>query len=319
MAHDYESGMFLAALPLGSSTMAHGAFCVARTERRFSQGDVRHLQHASSAVGDALTRIAALAAEHEAEHAIKLAESQLRAAAEDRVLLAEQMVGIVSHDLRNPLSDILMGTTLMGMGGALSVEKQQTLSKVASAARRAQRMIEELLDFTQARVGKGLALKIVEVDIDALISSIVEELRLSFPNVELACPDHPLGSAHVDADRIHQLLGNLVANGATYGAPGEAVRLKCMITAGEVILSVHNEGNAIPKTIMAAMFDPMFRGTPHHTASRGVGLYIVRAIAEAHSGMVDVTSSAENGTCFSVRLPIDCRAIQCLKRTAVGS
>lgn len=320
VAYNDERGIFLAALPLGSSAMVHGALCVARTERKYSQGDVRHLQHASSAIGGALTRIAALAAEHEAEHAIKLVESQLRDAAEDRVLLAEQMVGIVSHDLRNPLSAILMGTTLMGMGSALPIEKQQVLRKVESAARRAQRMIEELLDFTQARVGKRLALKIAEVDIDALMASIVDELRLSFPNVELVCPDHPSGSAHIDADRIHQLLGNLVANGATYGAPGKAVRIKCVVTASELILCVHNEGDAIPQAIMAAMFDPMFRGPAHQTASRGVGLglYIVRAIAEAHSGIVDATSSTENGTCFSVRLPVDSHAIECLETTAVG-
>jgi hypothetical protein len=208
VAHDGVRNMFLAALPLGSRTAVHGALCVAREGRGFSQGDVRHLQHASSAVGGALTRIAALSAEQEAERAVKVAESELRAAAGDRVLLAEQMVGIVSHDLRNPLSAILMGTTLLGMGEPLPEQKERVLQKVRSAANRAQRLVEELLDFTQARVGKGLALKRADVNLDGLMTSIVDELRLSFPDVALDHPDKPLGSAYLDADRIHQLLGN---------------------------------------------------------------------------------------------------------------
>jgi signal transduction histidine kinase len=310
VAHDGVRNMFLAALPLGSRTAVHGALCVAREGRGFSQGDVRHLQHASSAVGGALTRIAALSAEQEAERAVKVAESELRAAADDRVLLAEQMVGIVSHDLRNPLSAILMGTTLLGMGEPLPEQKERVLQKVRSAANRAQRLVEELLDFTQARVGKGLALKRADVNLDGLMTSIVDELRLSFPDVALDHPDKPLGSAYLDADRIHQLLGNLVANAAMYGAPGKPVRLACDIVAGELVLQVCNEGAVIPEAMFAAMFEPMMRGEEHRRAQRGVGLglFIVRAIAEGHHGTVDVTSSVENGTCFTVRMPLDSRS-----------
>lgn len=270
---------------------------------------MRHLQHASSAVGGALTRIAALGAEHDAAHAIKLAEAALRAGAEDRALLAEQMVGIVSHDLRNPLSAILMGTTLMGRGEALPVPKERVLRKVQSAARRAQRLIEDLLDFTQAGVGNGLALKRDEVDLDEMMTAIVDELRLSIPDVVLDHPDHPLGSACLDADRIHQLLGNLVANAAMYGAPGQPVRLQYGRTPGELTLSVCNAGEAIPADTLAAMFEPMIRGQGHQGDQRGVGLglYIVRAIAEGHGGTVDVTSSTEDGTCFSVHIPVDSR------------
>jgi len=309
VARDDASAMFMAALPLGSRIVADGALCVARANG-FSQGDVRHLQHASSAVGGALTRIAALSAEHDAAHAIKLAEAELRAAAEDRALLAEQMVGIVSHDLRNPLSAILMSTTLMGRGEALPVKKERVLQKVQSAARRAQRLIEELLDFTQARVGNGLALKLADTDLDDLMTSVVDELRLSFPDVAPDLPGVSLGSAYVDADRLHQLLGNLVANAVMYGAPGKPVRLKCVVTDGDVILSVHNQGAPIPEAMFAAMFEPMIRGQVHQADQRGVGLglYIVRAIAQAHEGTVDVTSSAADGTCFSVRIPVDCRA-----------
>jgi signal transduction histidine kinase len=309
VAHDADNDRFFAALPLGSRTAVHGALCIARVARKFSQGDIRHLQHACSAVGGALARIAALAAERKAEHAVKVAESELRAAAEDRVLLAEQMVGIVSHDLRNPLSAILMGTTLIGMGEAIPAKKQRVLQNVQNATRRAQRLVEDLLDFTQARVGRGVAVQMAHVDLDELMTSIVDELRLSFSNVELHQPDDPLGPAYLDADRIHQLLGNLVANAAMYGTPRRPVRLKCAITDGELVFSVSNEGEPIPEAMLADMFEPMIRGHQNQNEQHGVGLglYIVRAIAEGHQGTVAVTSCAENGTCFSVHIPTNRR------------
>lgn len=309
MAHYDESDLFLLALPLGCKAVVHGALCVAGTAKRFSQGDVRHLQHACSAVGGALARIEALAAEREAETVIKLVESQLRVAAEDRVLLAEQMVSIVSHDLRNPLSAILMGTSLIGNGEPLPGKKERVLQNVQRSALRAQRLVEDLLDFTQARVGKGLAMRMTDVNITELIISIVDELRLSFSNIELRNHDAHSGSAYLDADRIHQLLGNLVANAATYGATGRPILLEYEISAEELTLSVRNEGPPIPESLFATMYEPMIRGqTQCGERGVGLGLYIVRAIAQGHHGIVNVTSSAENGTCFSVHLPLDGRS-----------
>lgn len=310
LAHHADRDLFLAALPLGSRTLVHGALCVARKANRFSQGDIRHLQHACSAVGGALTRIAALAAESEAERTIKLAEAELRAVAEDRALLAEQMVGIVSHDLRNPLSAILMGATLIGMGETLPDAKERVLQRVQRAAHRAQRLVDELLDFTQARIGQGLTMKLSDVDLDELMSSITGELRLSFADIGFDPPGAALGSAYLDADRIHQLFGNLVANAAMYGAPGKPVRLRCDILAGTLTLSVHNQGDSIPPAMLTGIFEPMVRGQVQQSGQRGVGLglFIVRSIAEGHHGTVGVTSNDENGTCFTVRIPVDCRA-----------
>lgn len=305
-----DTDIFLAALPLGSNSVTHGALCVARKGSKFSQSDIRHLQHACSAVGGALARMAALVGEREAEHNMKLVESELRSLAEDRVLLAEQMVGIVSHDLRNPLSAILMGTELIGKDGLASAKKDRLLQNVQNSARRAQRLVEDLLDFTQARVGSGLTLHLSEVNLSELLTSIFDELQLAFPNTELDKPMIPLGSAYLDSDRIHQAVGNLIANAATYGAPGTSVRLKCEVNAGKVIFSICNEGEPIPHASLEGMFDPMVRGEHNQNGHRGVGLglYIVRAIAKSHHGTVDVTSSREHGTCFSVHLPLDCRS-----------
>ncbi|MBC7391770.1 MAG: PAS domain S-box protein, partial [Variovorax sp.] len=104
-----------------------------------------------------------------------------RALAEDRALFAEQMVGIVSHDLRNPLSAILMGIKLLAHEET-APGKVRVLGHVTSSATRAQRLIEELLDFTQARVGRGIAVVPRPFDLHACIATIVEELALAFPD-----------------------------------------------------------------------------------------------------------------------------------------
>jgi len=99
---------------------------------------------------------------------------------------------------------------------------------------------------------------------------------------------------------------------STYGAPGKSIRLQYEIAAGELVLSVCNEGEVIPDAVFAGMFEPMIRGQGHSSKQHGVGLglYIVRAIAEGHYGTVEVTSSVRKGTCFFVRIPTDCRVMQ---------
>jgi sigma-B regulation protein RsbU (phosphoserine phosphatase) len=107
-------------------------------------------------------------------------EKRLQLALEDRALFAEQMVGIVSHDLRNPLSTILMGATLLTRGEA-TPNQLRVLGRVSRAAERANRLITDLLDFTQARMGKGIAIHARSMDLQATIAEVVEELARPIP------------------------------------------------------------------------------------------------------------------------------------------
>ena len=224
--------------------------------------------------------------------------------AEDRALFAEQMVGIVSHDLRNPLSAILMGTKLLAHGET-TPGKVRVLGHVTSSATRAQRLIEELLDFTQARVGQGIAVARKPFDLHTCIASIVEELALAFPERRIVHERSGGGQVVGDPDRIAQLLGNLVGNAMAYGTPGGTVTVRSGIQAESVDLSVHNTGEPIPDAQIASLFEPMVRGVPGDSGARsvGLGLYIVKSIAAAHGGQVTVTSSHEEGTAFIFSLP----------------
>ncbi len=228
-----------------------------------------------------------------------------RSRAHDRALFAEQMMAIVSHDLRNPLSAIVMGAHVVGLGDALSEQKAKALGRVVSSAQRARRLIDELLDFTVARVGRGLAVSRVPVDMAALVSKVVDELVPAFPGRGLRF--HAVGSGPCDADgdRVAQLVGNLVANAMAYGAIDQDVTVTSWLAGPNAGIVVHNLGAPIPADLQSTIFEPMVRGTPENSSARsvGLGLFIVRAIAEAHGGEVKVRSSPDAGTSFEFSFP----------------
>ncbi len=228
-----------------------------------------------------------------------------RSRAQDRALFAEQMMAIVSHDLRNPLSAIVMSAQVIGLGGDLPDIKSRALGRVVNSAQRARRLIDELLDFTMARVGRGLAVTRVPVDLHALVARIVDELAPAFPGRGLKFASVGTGACSADGDRIAQLAGNLVANAMAYGAVDADVTVTSWLVGDTASITVHNEGTPIPHAVLDTIFEPMVRGVSPDSTTRsvGLGLFIVRAIATAHGGDVRVTSSAEIGTTFEFSFP----------------
>jgi phosphoserine phosphatase RsbU/P len=229
----------------------------------------------------------------------ELAQKQLREA-EDRALFAEQMVGIVSHDLRNPLAAITMGAAAIGRDATLGARHAKVLDNINRSAHRARRLIDELLDFTLIRVGHGLTVAHKPAKFHELVSQLVDELKLAFPSNAIQHSAEGPGGCAVDADRIAQLLGNLVANAVTYGQPNGPITVTSSGDGRECVLTVHNLGEPVPQAMLDRIFEPLIRGgTPDQsTRSVGLGLFIVKAIAQAHGGSVTVTSSREQGTTF---------------------
>lgn len=229
-----------------------------------------------------------------------------RALAEDRAVFAEQMVGIVSHDLRTPLTSILLAAEMLSR--SLVEPSGQTvrmLQNISRAGQRAKRLISDLLDFTAVRVGSGLMVSRQAIDIHQLVARLIDELALAFPGRTIDHQASGDGQIHGDPDRIAQLLGNLVGNAMAYGEPGTIVTLTSSVEAGVARVAVHNHGNPIPEDSLDRLFEPMVRGVDVDTSIRsvGLGLFIVRAIAQAHEGRVDVRSSAAEGTEFAFTFP----------------
>ncbi|WP_226506906.1 ATP-binding protein [Pseudomonas sp. MWU16-30317] len=227
-----------------------------------------------------------------------------RMMAEDRAVFAEQMIGIVSHDLRNPLQIISMATQRIETSRQPS-DQITMLGHVREATHRAQRLINDLLDFTQARIGQGLSINPADVVVKDVLQMAVEALRFANPGRQIILVVDAARHFHLDIDRITQLLGNLISNAMTYGAADTPVTVNARLDAAELVISVHNQGDPIPTTLMPTLFTPMTRGTGVGQVVRsvGLGLYIVSEIAKAHGGTVGVTSCSGAGTTFSVRLP----------------
>lgn len=230
--------------------------------------------------------------------------SRLHADAKDRALFAEQMIGIVSHDLRNPLSSILMGTAILSRTEP-TPSQQRVIDRITRATERASRLITDLLDFTSARVGSGLAVSCQAIDLHGTAADAVEELALAFPGRKLNHVQVGEGLCLADADRLAQLVGNLVANAMAYGSLDAPVTVTSCMDAASFALTVHNFGTPISAETQRRVFEPMVRGEreAHARRSVGLGLFIVSEIAKAHGGRVSVQSSTNEGTTFSAIFP----------------
>lgn len=230
--------------------------------------------------------------------------TKLQGEAKDRAEFAEQMMGIVSHDLRNPLSSIQMGTVLLGRS-ELALSQQRTLARIGRSAERAARLITDLLDFTQARLGRGLNVAMAEIDLHESLADTVEELRHIYPARALHHERLGAGRCVADADRLAQLLGNLVSNAMTYGQAEDPVTVVSTVGDDTFTITVHNQGTPIPPDVQATIFHPMTRGSAVGSGERsvGLGLYIVSEIAKAHAGQATVRSAPGEGTTFTVVCP----------------
>lgn len=230
--------------------------------------------------------------------------TQLKEIATDRALLAEQMIGIVSHDLRNPLGTVALGAQTLELGG-LTESQTTVLDRMQRALSHANLLISDLLDFTEARLGGGLSASIAPCDLHEVVAEAVDNLQPLHSPQLLRHRRIGSGSCEADATRLAQLVGNLVSNAATYGSEDAPITITTTGYEDGCSISVHNEGDPIPPALQETIFSPMQRAqsASNATHSIGLGLYIVKMIASAHGGAVELESTEESGTTFTVTLP----------------
>jgi signal transduction histidine kinase len=233
------------------------------------------------------------------------AEESVREGAE-RISFEEQLIGIVSHDLRNPLNAISLNAAVLAERDELSSEDAQVVRRIQNATQRATRLIEDLLDFTQARLGGRIPVHARRMDFHDLLRSVLAELEPFFPGRIESALDAEGAHGMWDPDRLAQVLENLVINALKYGDNG-SVRVSTWSTRDSLVFEVHNHGAPIPPEKVAAIFEPLQRAVegsqPNPARSIGMGLFIVKHIVEAHGGSVTVNSTREGGTRFKVQLP----------------
>jgi signal transduction histidine kinase len=245
---------------------------------------------------------------HQLEHEDELGrrDAQLLSARE-ATQLREQLIGIVSHDLRNPLNAITLSAATLLRRTDLDDRARRGISRILEAADRANRLTRDLLDFTQARMGQALPVKRRAVDLHALTEQVVSEVQLAAAERELKLETGGDGQGAWDPDRIAQVLTNLLTNALQYSPAGTPIRVSTWGEAKAVILTVSNEGPPIPAELLTTLFEPMTRGTEEGSERRsiGLGLFIVDQIVRSHGGSLEVSSTVEAGTSFRVLLPRD--------------
>src|SRR5438067_6691301 len=211
----------------------------------------------------------------------------------------EHFVGIVSHDLRNPLTAIVTSAQLLLRYGELPERQARVVARIAASADRMARMIDDLLDFARSRLGGEFPIHRRRIDLRQICEQTVEELEFAYTRqVKLEVYGDPWGDW--DPDRMAQVISNLVGNAVQHSDGEVSVTLR-----GEtevVVLETQNGGPAIPREVLDHIFEPGRRGDAR-SGGLGLGLFIAQQIVLAHGGTIEVASSEGAGTTFTVSLP----------------
>jgi signal transduction histidine kinase len=220
----------------------------------------------------------------------------------------DQSLGIVGHDLRDPIGAIQMAATVLVRSEDLPAKHAKMASRILNSVTRMNRLVSDLLDLTRTRLGGGIPITPRPTDLGVVCREVIQETQAHHPDRSVRL--QPAGSlrGEWDGDRLAQVVSNLVSNAIQHGSKDTPITVAARDEGEHVLLTVHNEGRPIPETAIDSVFEPLVRKptdgedatTPR---SLGLGLFIVREIVSAHDGDIRVMSSEEHGTTFAVRLP----------------
>jgi PAS domain S-box-containing protein len=223
----------------------------------------------------------------------------------------QDFIAMVAHDLKNPLTTMKGYAQLLQRRGAYS---ERNVATIVSQANRLERLIDDLRDVARIDAGQ-LALDRAPVDLAALVRTNVEESRAlsEAHTIDLETPDEPVIGAW-DAGRLAQVIENLLSNAVKYSPDGGAIHVCVTANEHEAQLVVIDEGIGIPPEALARVFERFYRSDTGVAANRkglGLGLYISKALVEAHGGTIAVEPLSPTGSAFSVTLPRESDAPLC--------
>ncbi len=221
-----------------------------------------------------------------------------------------RFVGALTHDLRTPMTAARMNAQLLQRKAAPSPMIDTLTGRIVRSMDRADRMIHDLLDANSIKAGAGIPILVEECRLDEVLDSGLQELvEAHGPRFNLR-NDAEKVSGFWDSSGLRRILDNLSGNAIKYGRPQGPITIALSRIDGDVELAVHNEGNPISAEDQKSLFD-FYRRTESAQSSGqkgwGIGLTLVKGIAEAHGGSTRVESDSARGTTFYVRLPLDAR------------
>jgi signal transduction histidine kinase len=294
-----------------------GTLCIGfRNHRAFDPVELRLL----AALGDRVTLLlASLQLQEESISALERLRLQTDMLEADRNSLDEErrrrdeIIAAVSHDLKNPLSTAKLGAELIRRGPATPDMTERLANQILASISRSDKMIVDLLDCQHIQAGKQLPMQMEAYRMNDLVDTVVEEMaRLHGDRfIVRAEPDV---AGFWSWEGMRRALENLLSNAVKYSAPRSPITICLAVSEGNRMrMSVHNEGAPLSPEEQARVFQPFERGKSAQRSGQrgwGIGLTLVRGIVDAHGGAITVESTAEGGTTFTIRNPMDSRPYQ---------
>lgn len=216
----------------------------------------------------------------------------------------ERFIGILGHDLVTPIGAITTAARFMQESPDLTKQHRTLVDSIESSATRMHRMVSDLLDFARTRLGEAIPITRRTMDLRDAVEASITEIAASNPGAMIEFESTGNSTGRWDYDRLVQVAGNLIGNAVQHGKSGEPIFVRVHGKSNEVVLSVNNRGPVIAKKLIPRLFEPGKGGAAGTGGGHlGLGLYIVDQVVRAHGGTVTVTSTAKDGTTFTVRLP----------------
>ncbi|MFL6660315.1 MAG: ATP-binding protein [Massilia sp.] len=218
-------------------------------------------------------------------------------------------LAILGHDLRNPLGTLVTGSDFIMQAADVPPKYALVATRMFRSAKRMNRLITDLIDFTRTQLGRDLPISAKDGDLVTVCRQIVSELRTVHGQRQITLKEPHQLLALFDEDRIAQMLSNLIGNALQYGSADAPIVVTLAGTSDMATISVNNRGPTIAADKLATIFDPLVRlasadqERAEENTSLGIGLFIARQIAHAHGGQISVTSSDADGTSFTLTMP----------------
>jgi signal transduction histidine kinase len=238
---------------------------------------------------------------------LSIDNARLYLESQQAVRAREEVLAIVSHDLRNPLSAVILGASLLQMSDSLADEDREQLETIEVSAKRMSRLIADLLDVTRLEGGKRLPIEPAVVHAAELLHEAEELFRaqatVAGVSMKYDVPGN-LPPVHADRHRVMQVLSNLIGNSLKFTPPDGEISVSATRRDGEVLFRIADTGPGIPRENLSDIFSPYWQAKRTERLGAGLGLPIAKGIVEAHGGRIWAESEPGQGTQFYFTLPL---------------
>lgn len=272
-----------------------------------SRGQTLGVILAAAAEGKLFTREdAALVSELSRHGSLAIDNARLYFESQQAVQAREEVLAIVSHDLRSPLNAVMLAASMLQTSGTMAPEVSEELEIIDVSAKRMQRLIEDLLDVTRLEGGKRLPIERAPIDVESLFSETYELFKSQAATSSITLQNHvdDVPPVFADRHRILQVLSNLIGNAMKFTPAGGMIMYRAESRSSDVLITVTDNGPGIPKGNLGDIFNPYWQAKRTARLGAGLGLPIAKGIVESHGGKIWVESEQGEGTKFFFTLPV---------------